>query len=411
MKRHFKTELSNVYTQLFKEIEIFKNKIRDIRLNSKNFPRLVKNKTNSLELLVSVVTPAYNAEKFLPNLYMSLKNQSIARFIEWVIVDDCSTDNSLEFYEQLSNDNSLGKINVFRNNKNLGAAMSLKVGFSLATSNILAWVSADDFYVSEDKLEKDLQLINDGFDIVFSRYSLFGIDPKNSKQKRVPLKKYYNKYQMIADLFLDNYLNGSSVCMKKEVYIEIGGINEFLINVDGDLDLWTRSVLMNKKIGFSNTIVFNCQHSGQTSRAFEKMIVGENIVRLSYVRFLKQFLDQRIVRKNFSYANQYRHVQEFLKDSLVFILLYSKLIDVNTKLIQKTKNYFKSRFFSRAIWLEEVYDKPLHYTKWLRSNYGDLLQAQELFKSRIYELSDEFMKTEVFKIFANRYKEVKEEST
>lgn len=410
---YLRDELAKIYKQLFKEIEEFKVKVKGVISYSKNSPQNIVSKTNNPDTIVSVVTPAYNAEKFFPKLYQSLKKQSIAKQVEWVIVDDCSKDNVMEFYERLNNDNVLGKINVFRNEVNLGAGMSLKRGFSLASSKILAWVSADDFYMSEDKLEKDLQLLNSGLDIVFSKYTFLGNDIQGSKKVSVPSKRYRDKYHVFADILVSNYLNGSSVCMKKDTYLEIGGINEFLINVDGDLDLWVKSILLDKRIGFSDTAVFNHQHPGQTSRAPARMIVGKNITRLSYIRFLRQLMEHKKIGDYFEIVIGGENYRSSLKNFLVFVLLRSGFLshfNLNIELIKRATNYFLIEFFTKSIWLEELASKE-HYTevfktfiKFLSSKYHDLFQMHEFFKSQIYELSDEFMKTEAFEVFAKKYR-------
>ena len=48
--------------------------------------------------LVSVIIPMYNAEKFIPQTLKSLLYQTMKDF-EVVVVDDCSTDNSVEVVE------------------------------------------------------------------------------------------------------------------------------------------------------------------------------------------------------------------------------------------------------------------------------------------------------------------------
>lgn len=168
--------------------------------------------------------------------------------------------------------------------------MGLMRGFTLASSDVFAWVDGDDYYVSEDKLEKDLKLIYSGFDLVFSQHIIIGTDLQTGKKISVPLIEYSNKYQMFADIMASNYLATSSSCIRKDAYFESGGINQFLVNVDADFDLWERNILLGKKIGFSETTIFYRQHPNQITKAIEKHAVGKNITRLSYIRFLKQNL-------------------------------------------------------------------------------------------------------------------------
>lgn len=48
--------------------------------------------------LVSVIIPMYNAEKFIPQTLESLLYQTMTDF-EVIVVDDCSTDDSVEVVE------------------------------------------------------------------------------------------------------------------------------------------------------------------------------------------------------------------------------------------------------------------------------------------------------------------------
>lgn len=49
--------------------------------------------------LISVIIPTYNAEKYLPKAIDSILNQTFKDF-EFIIVEDCSSDNSLEIIEK-----------------------------------------------------------------------------------------------------------------------------------------------------------------------------------------------------------------------------------------------------------------------------------------------------------------------
>lgn len=91
--------------------------------------------------LVSVVMPAYNAEKFAGLSIESILNQTF-RELELILIDDYSSDTTLEIlkkYEALD-----PRVRVFANSKNLGIAGNRNYGLCLSAGKYLAWQDADD---------------------------------------------------------------------------------------------------------------------------------------------------------------------------------------------------------------------------------------------------------------------------
>ncbi|MGA9086525.1 MAG: glycosyltransferase, partial [Methanoregula sp.] len=69
--------------------------------------------------LVSVVIPAYNAEKWIPDTLGSVFNQSYSD-IELVVVDDCSTDKTWEILQETKRTvpGNIKSFVIYRNDKN-----------------------------------------------------------------------------------------------------------------------------------------------------------------------------------------------------------------------------------------------------------------------------------------------------
>lgn len=66
---------------------------------------------------VSIIMPLYNAEKYVMSTIQSLLNQTYQDF-EIIVVDDCSTDNSVEIIKKLDDT----RIKLYRNSENCGIA-------------------------------------------------------------------------------------------------------------------------------------------------------------------------------------------------------------------------------------------------------------------------------------------------
>jgi len=90
---------------------------------------------------LSVVIPNYNHAKFLPACLAAVASQSVPAD-EIIVVDDASTDNSLEVLEGLAR--QYPTLKVFRNPKNLGVAGAVNHGLEVATGEFIALEGADD---------------------------------------------------------------------------------------------------------------------------------------------------------------------------------------------------------------------------------------------------------------------------
>ena len=104
--------------------------------------------------LVSIIIPAYNAERFILQTVNSALNQTYQN-IEIVIVNDGSTDATLSLLESLKND----KIKII-NQANRGASFAKQVGLDNANGDFIQYLDADDL-LSENKIEIQIEALLD----------------------------------------------------------------------------------------------------------------------------------------------------------------------------------------------------------------------------------------------------------
>jgi len=94
--------------------------------------------------LVSVIMSVYNAEKFLNSAIESITNQTFTDF-EFIIIEDCSTDNSLDILEEYAKKDS--RIKIIKKEKNIGIKgfiENLNLGISIAKGKYIARMDQDD---------------------------------------------------------------------------------------------------------------------------------------------------------------------------------------------------------------------------------------------------------------------------
>jgi glycosyltransferase involved in cell wall biosynthesis len=94
---------------------------------------------------ISVIIPVFNAERFLKKAVESAL--VLPEVKEVLLIEDGSSDNSLEICKALETGN--GKISLFThpNHENRGAGASRNVGIENATGDFIAFLDADDFYL------------------------------------------------------------------------------------------------------------------------------------------------------------------------------------------------------------------------------------------------------------------------
>jgi glycosyltransferase involved in cell wall biosynthesis len=98
--------------------------------------------------LVSVVVPAYNHERYVEAALRSVASQTHPE-IELIVVDDASTDATpvaVERWRSGQDAGRLRRIEVLRNEANLGAHASLNRGMAAARGEFISLLNSDDYY-------------------------------------------------------------------------------------------------------------------------------------------------------------------------------------------------------------------------------------------------------------------------
>jgi teichuronic acid biosynthesis glycosyltransferase TuaG len=108
-----------------------------------------------IDSLVSIVTPAYNAETFLPSTIDSVVNQTYSEW-EWHIVDDCSRDGTRRLVEEHARADP--RIRLVALATNSGPAMARQAGVAAAKGRYIAFLDSDDLWMP-GKLERQLRFM------------------------------------------------------------------------------------------------------------------------------------------------------------------------------------------------------------------------------------------------------------
>ena len=119
--------------------------------------------------LVSIITPNYNSEKFIEQTLQSIIKQTYKNW-ELLIVDDCSTDNSVKIIKKyVANDK---RIQFYKLKENSGAAVARNKAIEKAAGTFIAFLDSDDLWLPE-KLAKQLAfMIDNNYNFTYTSYNL-----------------------------------------------------------------------------------------------------------------------------------------------------------------------------------------------------------------------------------------------
>jgi glycosyltransferase involved in cell wall biosynthesis len=165
--------------------------------------------------LVSVIMSVYNDELRVGKAIESILNQSYKN-IELLIVDDSSTDKTLEICKDYIQTN----VHVYKNKKNIGLTKSLNKLLKLSNGNYIARQDSDDIS-HPTRIEKQINhMLKNKLLVSTTRANLL----ENSPSKIRPRWSHHIPNTLIIK-FKNPFIHGTLV-IEKELLEEIGGYDE-----------------------------------------------------------------------------------------------------------------------------------------------------------------------------------------
>jgi glycosyltransferase involved in cell wall biosynthesis len=205
-----------------------------------------------MKFLVSVIIPVYNGERFIEKAIHSALQQS--EVIEVIIVEDGSTDKTLEIVELLKSKNS--KINIFHhaNKINKGRSSSRNLGIKKASGNFIAFLDADDFYL-KNRFKKDEKIFKENNDVdgVYNAIGAY-FYREASVEENDKLELFTIRKEIHSENLFENLLTGKhghfsidGLTVKKSIFEVTGYFNEKLV-VAEDTELIFKMSLKSKLV-------------------------------------------------------------------------------------------------------------------------------------------------------------------
>jgi glycosyltransferase involved in cell wall biosynthesis len=164
---------------------------------------------------ISVILSVFNGEKHIANAIESVLNQSFEDF-EFLILDDASTDNTYNIIKSYQNIDK--RIELLKNNSNIGLTKSLNTLISKSKYEYIARQDADDLSLVE-RFSSQLTVINSGdYDAVTTRAIIKG------ENTYTPNYSYYLPRRFVMKI-KNPFIHGS-LMIKKTVLYDLGKYNE-----------------------------------------------------------------------------------------------------------------------------------------------------------------------------------------
>jgi len=193
--------------------------------------------------MISIVLPVYNGEKYLRESLDSILKQTVSDW-ELIIVDDCSTDDSLKIAEEYAAKDS--RIQVIHNEKNSKLPHSLNVGFAASKGEYLTWTSDDNHFLPH-ALEKMRNYLEQNPDIPLMCARMYTIDDDGERliSKDFP-EAVFPAFD--SDSILGWNSIGACFMYRRCVLEDVGEYDETLFGTE-DYDYWLRIYEYYHKIG------------------------------------------------------------------------------------------------------------------------------------------------------------------
>ncbi len=244
--------------------------------------------------LVSVIIPAYNADKFIAEALDSVFTQTY-RPIEVIVIDDGSTDKTAEIVRNYQSDKHDSLVYIYQ--KNSGPSAARNAGIRKSNGKYITFLDADDLW-TDGKLQKQIKLMETHRDVVLMfgdvrRFSESNGTADSMFVRKGITKEFFGDSFYVKDayrkLLMRNYIPTGTVIIKRKYFQNEVIFDENLRCVE-DWDLWLR-IAMNGTIAYSTDVwEFKRDHEKNVSHSDEVMLLGGIEVLKKHIRDFKPYL-------------------------------------------------------------------------------------------------------------------------
>lgn len=208
---------------------------------------------NSNAPRVTVLMAVHNGERWLSEAVQSILGQTFHDF-EFLIIDDGSTDASLEIVTQFADE----RIRLIRNEQNCGLAASLNRGMALASGEYVARMDCDDVSLPR-RLEKQVSFLDANPEIAVCGSRVRTIGRAIEEVWLYPLEPDVIRCQLL----FENALAHPSVMLRRKIFDSYRLSYDQTFPCSQDYDLWVRTARHAPLANVDDVLLFYRLHEDQ----------------------------------------------------------------------------------------------------------------------------------------------------
>ena len=284
---------------------------------------------------VSVLISNYNYGKYIEKCLSRLCDQTL-QFREIIIIDDCSSDNSVRIINKFRK--QYKHIKFYQNKKNLGLVTNQKKLLKMAKSKYIYWASTDD-YVEKNFLEYSYSALirYPQASLIFS-YSCFIRKNKLTLIKRPKVKKveYFTGLQINKILRQIGHFNCNSIIFEKKKFIELGAFLHEKLKWHYDMIIYHAMAFDTGAVFVPKKLAIHRNHENQWSSNKDK----KNLQIILKYYFLELENNPRL-----------KHLNSYFVSSTIHALFNGSFF-----YIMKNKKFYKylNFFYLKAVMLKKI---------------------------------------------------------
>jgi len=312
-------------------------------------------------LRVTIAVPIYNIEKYIEVCLHSIFGQTYNN-IEYVFVDDCTPDHSVQVVQKVLEQYPERKdyVRIVHHERNRGLSVARNTAIENATGEFIFHVDSDD-YIELDAVERlvEKQMETDA-DLVVANYLI-------EHKDRTSFVRYFDITKSKEQIMLDSLNEKCShsvwgILIRKTLYTENNIKAKEGVNVGEDWQVASQLLYYAKKIAYVDTLTYHYLMSrpgSYTIESFESVTKKKNHL----IQFVKtqQYLLECFKGKEQIYVDLiYRKIVTFVQDAMIF--------SVKDK-DRKTFNELKCVFETVPLQYYDILGKSSWLSMCIKKNY------------------------------------------